>query len=111
MSETLNHQEQPVLGHKRSSLQHYLRRSRRFLLIALPLAFLVIWTSVPILWAFMASLKEPLEIYESNTFFPRSPSLEAYQTVLAIDGFGKWIFNSVLVTVVAVKVIWFMCCD
>jgi ABC-type glycerol-3-phosphate transport system permease component len=101
MSETLNHQEQPVLGRERGSLQHYLRQSRRFLLIGLPLAFLVIWTSVPILWAFMASLKEPLEIYESNTFFPRSPSLEAYQTVLAIDGFGKWIFNSVLVTVVA----------
>ena len=101
MSETLSHQEKPILGSERSSLQHYLRRSQRYLLIGLPLAFLVIWTSVPILWAFMASLKEPLEIYESNTFFPRSPSLEAYKTVLAIDGFGKWIFNSVLVTVVA----------
>mgnify|MGYP000066833698 CR=1 FL=1 len=75
MSETLNHQEQPVLGRERSSLQHYLRRSQRFLLIGLPLAFLVIWTSVPILWAFMASLNEPLDIYDPNTLFPSTPSL------------------------------------
>ena len=82
-------------------LQDWLGRYRRFFLIGVPLVFLIIWTMVPILWAFLASLKNPLEIYESSTFFPRSPSLVAYQTVLAIDGFGRWIFNSVLVTTVA----------
>ena len=101
MSTTMIRPSQRAFDSEHGTLQHLLRQSRRFLIIGLPLTFLVIWTMVPIFWAFMASLKEPLEIYESNTFFPRSPSLEAYQTVLAIDGFGVWMFNSVLVTVVA----------
>ena len=91
----------PALNYEKGNLQDWIQRSQRLLLIGLPLTFLVIWTMVPILWAFMASLKEPLEIYESNTFLPRNPSLEAYQTVLALDGFSQWILNSILVTVVA----------
>ncbi len=101
MSTTMNRRSGRAFHREHGTLQHFLNRSQRFLLIGLPLTFLVIWAMVPILWAFMASLKEPLEIYESNTFFPRDPSLEAYKTVLAIDGFGVWMFNSVLVTVVA----------
>ena len=101
MSATITRREEPGLGEEPGILQGWMGRWGRFVLIGLPLAFLVIWTMVPILWAFMASLKDPLEIYESSTFLPRDPSLVAYQTVLGIDGFGKWIFNSVLVTVVA----------
>jgi len=76
-------------------------RLGRALLIGLPLAFLVIWTATPILWAVLASLKDPLEIYESRSLLPEDPSLAAYRTVLGMDGFGNWLFNSTLVTIVA----------
>ena len=101
MSARMAQRKEPSLGRGASILQDWLGRCGRFVLIGVPLTFLVIWTMVPILWAFMASLKDPLEIYESSTFLPRNPSLVAYQTVLSMDGFGQWTFNSVLVTVVA----------
>ena len=101
MTATIARGKNPALERRHGNRPHWLRQTQRYLLIGLPLTFLVIWTMVPILWAFMASLKEPLEIYESNTFFPRDASLDAYRTVLALDGFGRWMFNSVLITVVA----------
>lgn len=76
-------------------------RLGRYVLLGVPLAILVIWTAVPILWAVLASFKDPLEIYESNTLLPANPSLDAYRTVLSMRGFDDWLFNSVLVTVVA----------
>ena len=76
-------------------------RLGRFLLIGIPLAILVIWTTLPILWAVLSSLKESLEIYESNTLLPANPNLDGYRTVLAMRGFDAWLFNSFLVTVVA----------
>ena len=76
-------------------------RLGRFILIGIPLAILVIWTTLPILWAVLSSLKESLEIYESNTLLPANPNLDGYRTVLAMRGFDSWLFNSFLVTVVA----------
>lgn len=76
-------------------------RLGRYVLLGIPLAILVIWTTVPILWAILASFKDPLEIYQSNTLLPANPSLDAYRTVLSMRGFDRWLFNSVLVTVVA----------
>ena len=87
---------------ERRGLSDALRyRLGRFLLIGIPLAILVIWTTLPILWAVLSSLKESLEIYESNTLLPANPNLDGYRTVLAMRGFGAWLFNSFLVTVVA----------
>lgn len=79
-------------------------RFGRVVLIGLPLAVLVIWTTLPILWAVLSSFKEPLEIYESRTLLPRAPRLDAYIQVLTMPDFGRWLFNSVLVTVVATLV-------
>lgn len=76
-------------------------RIGRWILIGVPLTILVIWTTVPILWAVLASFKEPLEIYQSNTLLPANPTFDAYQEVLSMPGFGGWLWNSVLVTVVA----------
>ena len=73
----------------------------RFILIGTPLVVLVIWTTLPILWAVLSSLKEPLEIYESNTLLPANPNLNGYRTVLSMRGFDSWLFNSFLVTIVA----------
>lgn len=76
-------------------------RIGRWILIGVPLTVLVIWTTIPILWAVLASFKEPLEIYQSNTLLPANPSFDAYQQVLSMPGFGDWLWNSTLVTVVA----------
>jgi len=73
-------------------------------LIWLPAFLLVVWTATPVLWAFMASLKDPLEIYESASLLPRSPSLDAYRAVITMRGFPRWFLNSVLVTAVATVV-------
>ena len=93
--------EVSTIGQPPSLMSELMRRFGTVILIGLPLAFLVIWTMVPILWALLASLKDPLEIYESRSFLPREPSLRAYWVVLGMDGFGKWMFNSILVTLVA----------
>lgn len=88
--------------HERLGISAGLRyRLGRFLLIGIPLAILVIWTTLPILWAVLSSLKESLEIYESNTLLPANPNLDGYRTVLAMRGFDAWLLNSFLVTVVA----------
>jgi ABC-type glycerol-3-phosphate transport system permease component len=76
-------------------------RIGRWILIGVPLTILVIWTTIPILWAVLASFKEPLEIYQSNTLLPANPTFDAYQEVLSMPGFGGWLWNSTLVTVVA----------
>jgi ABC-type glycerol-3-phosphate transport system permease component len=73
----------------------------RLLLIGLPLAFLVVWTATPILWAVLSSFKAPLEIYESRSILPNEWRLDAYRTVLGMPGFGQWLTNSIIVTVVA----------
>lgn len=77
------------------------RRFGRTLLIGVPLAFLVLWTTTPILWAVLSSFKDPLEIYESRSLLPNALRLDAYAQVLSMQGFGRWLANSVLVTVVA----------
>lgn len=87
-----------------SAINDYSGRFGRAMLIGIPLAVLVIWTVTPILWAVLASLKEPLEIYESRSLLPENPTLDAYRKVLAMDGFGRWLFNSALVTIVATMV-------
>lgn len=79
-------------------------RIARESLVWLPALFLVLWTATPILWAFTASLKRPLEIYESTSLLPRAPSLDAYRQVVEMRGFPRWFLNSVLVTAVATVV-------
>ncbi|WP_168219711.1 carbohydrate ABC transporter permease [Pseudotabrizicola formosa] len=70
-------------------------------LIWLTLTFLVIWTATPIIWAILSSFKDPLEIYESKSLLPEVWRLDAYRKVLSMPGFGTWLMNSIIVTVVA----------
>lgn len=79
-------------------------RLLREALVWLPALLLVVWTATPILWAFTASLKQPLEIYESTSLLPRSPSLDAYRQVVQMRGFPRWFLNSVVITAVATVV-------
>lgn len=76
-------------------------RFGKSVVIGIALFFLVVWTLTPILWAVMSSFKDPLEIYESTSFFPREFRWDAYVSVLNMPDFPRWLGNSILLTVVA----------
>jgi ABC-type glycerol-3-phosphate transport system permease component len=70
---------------------------RRFLsrnLVWIPLAVLVAWSLVPILWSISASFKTPLEVYDAR-WLPESPTLDSYSRVLRSDGFWRYFSNSI----------------
>lgn len=61
----------------------------------IPLALLLVWTLLPLLWSLSASFKQPLEVYESPPrIFGDNPSLDSYRQVLAWPGFWRYSFNS-----------------
>lgn len=68
-------------------------------LIWLAIFALVFWTVVPLLWSVLASFKETSEVYSGN-FFPRDPTLRAWEDVVTLPGFWRQSFNSLYVTVV-----------
>lgn len=76
-------------------------RYGKSVVLGVALTFMVIWTLTPIIWAVLSSFKEPLEIYESRSLLPDALRLDAYRTVLNMPGFGRWLSNSILLTVVA----------
>ncbi|MEX2540698.1 MAG: carbohydrate ABC transporter permease [Trueperaceae bacterium] len=63
-------------------------------LVWIPLAVLVAWSLVPILWSVAASFKTPLEVYDAR-WLPESPTLDNYARVLQSDGFWRYFLNSV----------------
>lgn len=65
-------------------------------LVWLPLVVVVTWTLVPLLWSLSASLKTPLELYQTSTLIPRDPSLDSYRRVFEWPGFWRFLFNSTL---------------
>lgn len=81
--------------------QVLIARFGRHVVLGVALAFLVVWTLTPILWAVLSSFKEPLEIYESRSLLPNALRFDAYMTVLSMPGFPRWLGNSIMLTVVA----------
>jgi raffinose/stachyose/melibiose transport system permease protein len=66
----------------------------------------VLWllvVAVPIYWIVVTSLKDQADFLSSNPWTPSSaPTLENYRLVLS-NGFGQYLFNSVVVTVASVS--------
>ena len=75
-----------------------IRRLRKIIdtnLVWIPLALLVVWTLLPLLWSLSASFKQPLEVYESPPqILGENPNLDSYRQVLAWPGFWRYAFNS-----------------
>jgi ABC-type glycerol-3-phosphate transport system permease component len=58
----------------------------------------MVWTLVPLVWNFLSTFKEPLEIYEAR-LFPESFRLSNYLAVFQIDGFFRYFANSVFLAI------------
>ncbi|MFE9958093.1 carbohydrate ABC transporter permease [Micromonospora sp. NPDC005299] len=70
-------------------------------------AFLWIY---PFLWMVSASLKNPLEVFASGLkLVPESPMWENYQRAWTDAGFGKYLLNTVIVTLVTVVIVVVRC--
>lgn len=63
------------------------------LLVWVPLAVLVAWSLIPILWSVAASFKSPLEVYQAN-WIPREPTLGNYGELLGSARFWRFFGNS-----------------
>lgn len=71
------------------------------------LIFFVLWTVVPFVWMFLASIKTNKEIYQEFTIFPKNVYLGHYETLLfgesagvgmrASARFSTWLRNTVVV--------------
>lgn len=61
---------------------------------------LVIWTLLPLLWAFLATFKTTSEIY-AGEFWPRGLNFRAWGDLFALNGFWRFAFNSLYVTTVS----------
>jgi ABC-type glycerol-3-phosphate transport system permease component len=80
---------------------------RRNGLITLALAFIFIWTFMPILWTVAMSFKGIQELYGfgTMTFIPREPSLDNYKWMIEyLPDMPLYFKNSIIVTLGAVLV-------
>jgi len=73
------------------------------------LIFFLLWTLVPFLWMFLASVKTNKEIYQEFTFLPTVWTFEHYQSLFsattagrsrASANFSRWLLNSAIVSLV-----------
>src|SRR5712691_10589384 len=67
----------------------------------------LLWTIVPFLWMFLASLKTNKEIYDDFTFLPKHLYFGQYVSLLVSSGgskasghFRQWVTNSAMVSIV-----------
>jgi ABC-type glycerol-3-phosphate transport system permease component len=65
-------------------------------LVWIPLLVVLGWTLIPLLWSLSASLKTPLELYQSSSLLPRDATLDSYRRVFEWPGFWRFLFNSTL---------------
>lgn len=98
------HSRREAIGGVPSVYGVLVARYGRGVVLGVALIFMMIWTLTPIIWAVLSSFKEPLEIYESRSLLPKALRWDAYQTVLAMPGFTRWLGNSILLTVVATAI-------
>ncbi len=76
-----------------------LRLRIRRALIALPLAFTVIWAGLPLVWAVSASFKRPIDIYKiPPEVIPSDPTLDNYRQVLQDPLTYQFLQNSLIIT-------------
>jgi multiple sugar transport system permease protein len=74
------------------------------------LLFFVLWTVVPFIWMFLASIKTNKEIYQEFTILPKTVYLGHYETLLfgesagggmrASARFSAWLRNTVVVSLI-----------
>ena len=64
------------------------------------IVFFVLWTVVPFIWMFLASIKTNKEIYQDFTILPKQVYFGHY-VALVTGKFGVWMLNSAYVSIAA----------
>lgn len=78
-----------------------INRAIKYLLVLLVLCY----TLLPIYWIVMTSFKPPIEYTtKTPTIIPQSMTLEHYKQVLFKEHFGRYLKNTVIITVSAVSI-------
>jgi multiple sugar transport system permease protein len=78
--------------------QHAVRRITHWILVGL----VVVWSLAPYLWTLFTSFKTERELYQFPvTYWPHTPTVINYIQVFTQNPFGRFLFNSAIVTVVA----------
>lgn len=62
---------------------------------------LFIWVLFPLVWTFLSTFKEPLDVYDNSKFLPTEWSLDNYKEVIFSDNFFRFSLNSLIVTVLS----------
>jgi ABC-type glycerol-3-phosphate transport system permease component len=71
-------------------------------LIWLPLALIILWSAVPLVWSIASSFKSQQDFALSPPpFFPTQPTTAAYETVLTDPQFWLFSWNSLVLAVVS----------
>lgn len=84
---------------KQLDFEEVSRRLKRAL-IAIPLAFTVIWAALPLLWAISASFKKPIDVYKiPPEIIPSDPTLANYQQILQDPATFRFLQNSLVLTI------------
>ncbi len=97
----------PATSAPRRTSRPSVGRLRRFLrpgpIIVLALLILfAVMTLVPLYWMVVSSFKPQREIFSlTTTWWPKQPTLANYVGLFEETNFGRWLFNSVLVTAVS----------
>ncbi len=75
------------------------RRPLARIVLALLVASVVVWSLAPYVWTIFTSLKTERELYQFPvTYWPKAPSLINYVNVFTQNPFGRFLLNSVIVT-------------
>jgi multiple sugar transport system permease protein len=69
----------------------------RRVLVWVPLAILVVWTVLPVLMTLSISFKSRADVFADPGLIPSEPTLDAYERVIARQGFRGAFINSVVV--------------
>ena len=75
----------------------------------IPLAVLVAWSLVPILWSIAASFQTPLELYQAR-WIPQNPTLDNYARVLDSPNFWRFFGNSLFLAFTSTAIAVFCSC-
>jgi multiple sugar transport system permease protein len=82
------------------------RRHRLFNLVNLGALVMVLVTALPLYWLAVNSFKTPAELGSSTpTFLPQQPTLDNYAQAWVDNNFGRYLLNSVVVSVGATVIV------
>ncbi|MBU9710571.1 carbohydrate ABC transporter permease [Evansella tamaricis] len=85
---------------KRTFSKYKLKKALSDKMYVVPLAILTIWTILPLIWAFSASFKTPVEVYNTPpSLIPENFNFDNYLRVFQFPNFWTYLFNSTFLAI------------